>query len=457
MKKNSLLKAIGILFLVYVVLSWIIPTGYFSNGEFTSNSAIPVGIFDLILYPLITATSSVFILTALVFVMIGAFYGVLNKTKSYQRLLDNLKSKFKGKEKVVLIVTTIMFVVLASLTGLTLPLFVFVPLMATLLILLGYNKLTSMLSTVGAILVGNMASTYGFNVAGYIKYLTNDINNSILIRVILLVVSTLILIFFTLKTSKNNETDKEIALYSKTTKKVDTLPLVISLIVMFIITFVGMFNWNNVFGIELFDNMHEAITGVKIGGYAIFSNLLGNIPAVGSWTNYELCLVLLVFGFIIGKLYKLTFNEIVEGAIEGIKEILPVALMTMTANILFLLVNSNSEGYTFFSTIVNAAQGDKIAILPFGFISLIGSVLYNDFPYLLSSLYGAVVSFTDQYTLIGMIVQTIHGLVQLIVPTSVILVAGLTYFKIPYTKWLKENWKLFLSLFVLIVILLLFV
>lgn len=457
MKKNSLLKAIGILFLIYVVLSWIIPTGYFSNGEFTSNSAIPVGIFDLILYPLITATSSVFILTALVFVMIGAFYGVLNKTKSYQRLLDNLKSKFRGKEKVVLIVTTIMFAILSSLTGLTLPLFVFVPLMATLLILLGYNKLTAMLSTVGAILVGNMASTYGFNVAGYIKYLTNDINNSILIRVILLVASTLLLIFFTLKTSKNKETDKEIALYSKTTKKVDTLPLVISLIIMFVITFVGMFSWNNVFGIELFDNIHETITGVTIGGYAIFSNLLGTIPAIGSWTNYELCLVLLVFGFIIGKLYKLSFNEIVEGAIEGIKEILPVALMTMAANILFLLVNSNSEGYTFFSTIVNAVQGDKIAILPFGFISLIGSVLYNDFPYLLSSLYGAVVSISDQYALIGMITQTIHGLVQLIVPTSVILVAGLTYFKIPYTKWLKENWKLFLSLFVLIVILLLFV
>ena len=128
MKKNSLLKAIGILFLVYVILSWIIPTGYFSNGEFTSNSTIPVGIFDLILYPLITATSSVFILTALVFIMIGAFYGVLNKTKSYPRLLDNLKSNFKGKEKVVLIVTTVLFTVLSSLTGLTLPLFVFVPL-----------------------------------------------------------------------------------------------------------------------------------------------------------------------------------------------------------------------------------------------------------------------------------------------------------------------------------------
>lgn len=458
MKKNSLLKAIGILFLVYVVLSWIIPTGYFSNGEFTSNSTIPVGIFDLILYPLITVTSSVFMLTALVFVMIGAFYGILNKTNAYQKLLNNLKSKLEGKEKVALIVTTVVFTVLSSLTGLTLPLFVFVPFISTLLILLGYNKLTSMLSTVGAILVGNMASTYGFNVAGYIKYLTNDINNSIIIRIILLVVSTIILVFFTLKASYNKETDKEVALYTKTTKKADTLPLVISLIVMFIITFVGMINWSNVFGISLFNDIHGTITGIKIGDYKLVSNLIGNnISVMGSWTNYELCLVLFVFGFIIGKLYKLTFKEIVEGAIEGIKEIIPVALMTIAANILFLLVNSNSEGYTFFSTIINFLQGSKIAVVPFGLISLIGSLLYNDFPYLLSSLYGAVVSFSDQYVLIGMIAQTIHGLVQLIAPTSVILVAGLTYFKIPYTKWLKENWKLFLSLFILIIILLILV
>jgi hypothetical protein len=210
--------------------------------------------------------------------------------------------------------------------------------------------------------------------------------------------------------------------------------------------------------ISLFNDIHGTITGIKIGDYKLVSNLIGNnISVMGSWTNYELCLVLFVFGFIIGKLYKLTFKEIVEGAIEGIKEIIPVALMTIAANILFLLVNSNSEGYTFFSTIINFLQGSKIAVVPFGLISLIGSLLYNDFPYLLSSLYGAVVSFSDQYVLIGMIAQTIHGLVQLIAPTSVILVAGLTYFKIPYTKWLKENWKLFLSLFILIIILLILV
>ena len=83
MKKNNILKAIGILFLLFVVLSWIIPAGYYSYGEYTSTSTTPIGLFDIIIYPFMTATSSVFILTAIDFLLIGAFYGVLNKTKVY--------------------------------------------------------------------------------------------------------------------------------------------------------------------------------------------------------------------------------------------------------------------------------------------------------------------------------------------------------------------------------------
>ena len=457
MKKNSILKVIGILFLIYVALSWIIPTGYFNNGEFVQDATAPVGLFDIILYPFITATSSVFILTFLVFLMIGAFYGVLNKTASYPKLLDNLVKKFKGKEKVVLITTIVLFTLLASLTGLVIPLFVFVPLMATLLILLGYNKITAMLSTVGSILVGNMASTYGANVAGYIKYLTEDINNSIIFRIIFLVVSLGILIYFTLVKSKAKEKDSEIMLYKKTTKKVSTTPLVVIFILLFIVTFVGMYNWTNVLGIELFDNIHKSVTEFKLNGYPLFGNLIGSVSAIGQWSNYELGLILVVASLIVGKLYKLTFSEIIEGAIEGIKEILPVALITLAANIIFLVINTSSSGYTFYNTILNAIIGSRVAIIPFSFATAIGSIFYNDFPYLLSSVYSATMTLKDQYVLIGFISQTIHGLMQLIVPTSVILVAGLTYFKIPYTKWLKEIWKLLLCLFVLTIIILIFV
>lgn len=457
MKKNSLLKALLIVFGIYVVLTWIIPAGYFSSGEFVDEGTSPVGIFDLIIYPLITGTSSVFILTALAILCIGGLYGVLNKTGAYGKKLDQLAKKWKGREKTLLIIISVIFALMASLTGLTLPLFVFVPFAATLLLLVGYNKITAMLSTIGAILVGNMASIYGFNVAGYVSYLTNDINDSIWLRILTFVLALGLLIFALIKNSKLEKkvSLEEIPLYDKNIdKKSNIVPLVVMSCISTIILFVGMFNWNGVFGIELFDNIHDAITSFEIGGYDLFNKLIGTIPAFGSWTNYELCFVLVVTTLIIGKLYKLNIQEIVDSAKEGMKEILPVALWTIACNIIFLLMNADSNGYTIYSTIANAILGlsSNIYTLTLSIASVIGSIFYNDFPYFLSAIYSPSVAYSENYTLIGIITQLIHGLVQLIAPTSVILVAGLTYFKVSYTKWLKNIWKLLVGLLVIVII-----
>lgn len=458
MKKNSLLKAMLIAFLVYVVLSWIIPVGYYSNGEFVKETMLPIGLLDVIIYPLITGTSSLFILVAINFLLIGGMYSVLNKTGAYGNLLDMLVKKFKGREKTVLVVVTLLFVILSSLTGLSLPLFVFVPLAATLLMLLGFSKFDAMLSTVGGILVGNMASTYGFNVAGYISKLTNNVNDSIWVRILILVLVTGVLLYTLLTTSrvnkgKNKETN--IPLYEgNVDKKSKVTSLVVFLIISLIVLLVGMFNWYEVFGIKIFNDMYDGIINFEFVGYPIFKNILGSIPAIGAWTNYEVGLVIIITTFIIGKVYGLKLSEMVESFIEGMKKMLPVAVWTVAANLLFLLLNTNSNGYTFFNTIsnfiLNLSNGLNVVTL--GFTSLIGSVLYNDFPYLLSVLYAPVTTLYQNYSMIGIVTQSIHGLVQIIAPTSVILVAGLAFFNIEYSEWLKKLWKFFLGLLAVVII-----
>lgn len=458
MKKNNLLKSILIVFLLFVVLSWIIPAGYFSSGEFISGSTLPIGLFDLIIYPLITATSSVFILAAIVILLIGGLYGVLNRTGAYGKLLDNMVKKLKGKEKGTLIVVTVLFTVLSSLTGLNLPLFVFVPMVATLLMLLGYNKFTTMLATIGGILAGNMASTYGFNIAGYVSYLTENINDSIITRIVMLVLVLGVLIFTVLKTATiDKKTKEEISMYEKNIdKKAKCTGLSITLILTFIIIFVGMINWNGLFGIELFNNIHKAVTTFKLGNYDLFGKLIGTVPAIGTWTNYELSLMLIIASFIIGKLYKLSLSQIVESFVDGAKKMTPVALMMIAANIIFLLMNIDSNGYTIYNTIANGILniGEELNAVTLGFATLIGGVFYNDFPYLLSTLYSPITSLTQNYALVGIVTQTVHGLVQFIAPTSVMLVIGLTYFDIPYTDWLKKLWKLFALLLLVIIIIL---
>ena len=88
-----------------------------------------------------------------------------------------------------MITTIILFAVLSSLTGSSYVLLILVPLFAAVLLELGYDKISSLTATIGSILVGSMACTYGFNVNGYINYYMgiNDLNNQMVTKIILLV------------------------------------------------------------------------------------------------------------------------------------------------------------------------------------------------------------------------------------------------------------------------------
>lgn len=461
MKKNSLLKVIAIVFGIYVVLTWFIPTGYFSSGEFVKSDITPVGLFDIVRYPLITLTSSVFILTSLVILLIGGLYGVLNKTGVYQKFVDGVVKHYKDKGTIFVVISILLFTVLSSLTALSLPLLILVPFFSTVILLLGYNKIVAMLSTIGAILIGNVASTYGFNVAGYITYFTNDINDSIIYRVLLFIALVGLMIFTVLKISKEKETVKkdEILLYEKLDSKVKVekkpTAMIIVIALAIIVTLVGMFNWEEVFGITFFEDMYTKITDFKIGSYPLFANLIGAMYQMGSWTNYELSLVIVITALLLGWIYKLKFSEIAQSFIEGAKKLLPVAIYAIIANVIFLMMNASSTGYTIFPTIVNWLFGlvDGFNVIIFGLVSLIGGVLYNDFPYLLGAIYDPVTNlYSDSIPVMGMIVQTFHGIIQFILPTSVLLVVGLKYFGIAYMEWLKKVYKFVLLALLIIAI-----
>ena len=49
--KYGLLKVLGIAFLVFAVLTWIIPAGYYNNGTYTGGTTEPVGLYGLFIDP----------------------------------------------------------------------------------------------------------------------------------------------------------------------------------------------------------------------------------------------------------------------------------------------------------------------------------------------------------------------------------------------------------------------
>ena len=62
---------------------------------------------------------------------------------------------------------------------------------------------------------------------------------------------------------------------------------------------------------------------------------------------------------------------------------------------------------------------------------------------------------STMYPIMAMIFQSIYGLVMLVAPTSVMLMAGLAYMEVPYTKWLKFIWKVLLQILIAVIIIIL--
>ena len=209
--KRKILKVLGISFLIFVVLSWIIPTGTYSNGTLTTNDVDPVGIIDIFTQPVNAFIT--FSLYGVVFAVIGGFYGVMEKTGALDKVTDWLHIKFEKRTKLFLAITVIFFAVLSSVTGLILPLFLLVPLFAAVLFKMNYDKVTVLASTVGALLVGSIASTYGFNISGYTKNLLylEDMNTEIWAKVILLVLLTAALVMVVLFTGRKKKETVEMA------------------------------------------------------------------------------------------------------------------------------------------------------------------------------------------------------------------------------------------------------
>lgn len=457
MKENKLIKTIFWCFLGYVLLTWIIPAGNYSGATFTRLATIPLGIYDV--FKSLISVFGTFFVYGIIITLIGGFYGVLNQLDVYSSLIDKIVSKYRGKEHKFLLITVITFILLASFYGVILPIIALVPFFATILLLLGYSKIKTLAATIGSIIIGLVASVYGFYGAGYNSYFFSlNMNEDIFTKLLLLIIVTVIYIYFLAVNKKEIVKDNEvktndIPLYTKAkpTKK-SICPLVVILVFMMLFVLIGTYNWQELWKISFFSDIHDKLMSVKIKNYPIIANILGNVKPFGEWYNYEFGVCLFITSLIISWVYKLPIKKYFAGFVKGAKEILPVAIIAMFVNIVFfglLTYQTSNISFTVSNFILGGSK--RFNVLRNILASLVGSLFYNDYSYLIGNLQ-AVLTLNDSlyYPLIGIIFAAVHYIVMLVVPTSLVLAVGLSYFDIEYKEWIKYIWKFALTLFILI-------
>ncbi len=482
-KEHDLVKIIGIMLLLVVVLSWIIPTGTFSSGAtFTEGEMGRLGLAHLF-YGFSYAIQNYAIQIGFL-LMVGVFYGVVSKTEGYKEFVNRLAKAFKGKEILVSLIISFVIVLLTSVLNNTFVLIVFMPILITILRKLGLDKISSFAITFGSMLVGVLGATIGTEgldaFVNYIGYGGSEVTltTELGVRVGIAFLAYALYSFFNylyikklVSAKKSNEEEKDDAFYvedSKKKGKAKIWPVAVMFGILFVLAVLGFVYWNKstgsstkIFGLEIFDNFFEWMKDIKIGDVAIISSLFGGealpnmsaklFPEFGSWYLFTYSIFLAITILVVKFVSKMKFNDMLTNAYEGIKVMIKPTLFLILAYMMFVLLYWSP----ILTTILNEIGKLSGSFNPFvvSLQAFIASIFNTDFAYIGYSLSYAIGSFTGtEGNITFLIYTTIYGLVQFVTPISVFLLFGLSYMNIPYKKWLKYIWKFFVGMLVCLLI-----
>lgn len=477
-KKYGLFKVLTIILLLVVVAT------YFLEGRNNSIQYLALG--DVVSN--YVQSFYYFFDTAIFILVVGGFYGFLNRIPAYKKLVEKIADKVNGKSMAFVIISTIVFAILSSVTGFNLLMLFFIPFVVSIILLLGYDKLVAMSATIGGTLVGIIGgvfftvmdpNTYAFGTYDlFVGLKSNWVN--VFPRVLLLIITTGLLVFYIISHVKKVNDGKvkykltksdnfyvdvkdrsgKVVQYDKT--KVSTIPLIIVLVLFIAILVLGYLPWNGLFGIKCFNEFHTWLTGLKIGDYAVFSSLFSStITAFGTWRdlgNFVIAIfVSIIVMLILMVIYRVKFEDAMDGFVLGVKKMIHPVMIAMFAYC--VLVCSYNNG--FMENVITMASekfGDNVVL--HSLISMLGSVLNVDIYYTSIGIFSPIVTnLTDSANLsiYAVMFQSIYGLVQFFGPTSILLIIGLSYLDVPYKTWLKYIWRFVLELIIVVLLVLMLV
>ncbi len=457
MKKYNWLKWVLLSLLLVVLLSWIVPAAQM-QGNLIELGRTQVGIFDLGTYPLVCLMYFGYI--AIFMLCVGGFYGILNQTGVYRKLLDKVTEMFKGRETIFLIASILIIAILTSITGLTVGLFLIFPLIISLVLLMGYNKIVAASVTVGSMVIGIFGNLFGSTTSNLNEILSLKYTDEIVTKIILLVIGLVLLIYHTISYAKKVKSDSITESREYIPEKVETKKKIWPMVVMFdllvIFVILALTDWQGAFNINLFSDITKKAAEFEVGGFPIFakilgSNLLGTTPlAFGEWTLREVIPVIVIVSLILVAIYRIKMKDALDGFATGMKKALYPALLVSIIYMILIVTTYHPFQLIIYKSIFSLANGFNV--LTTSLVAILSSFFNPELLYGSESslrYFVSIITNKELYPVVEIIYQTLYASTMLIAPTSVVLVGTLSYLKVPYKNWLGYVWKLLLELVVI--------
>lgn len=464
-KKNMLFKILVTLGLYLFVLTWIIPSAAANGTTISQKEIYRMSLYSVLEYPWLTVQ---YFLQQLLFIAaVGGFYGILRETGKYRSLLETIAKSMKGKETVFLVAVSFVLAALSSVFGLNLYLFIFIPALAGIILLMGYDKITAFAVTFIAPLIGVIGATYNDVVVYYInQVLATEYTTEIVAKIGLFVLAFVVFMAFVLKhakesKSKANELTEKVELFlgEKKTSKKSAAAIIVLFSCIFVLLILGYTNWSRIFGVEVFNDFYKTITEWTVRESTIVAYILGELKAFGTWQYEQFTVLLLLASILLSVIYRLRLEDALKAFGRGIARLAKPLLVFVAAYTIVVIIAYHPIIVFLTDKLVKIAGthtgilGDILFIVVSTLNTVFSTVFNIDILYMVQStvpyLNAYYANSTDS---LAVITQSVYGLTSMIAPTSILLVLGLEYLQIPYKDWLKSSWKMILSLLAIILV-----
>lgn len=451
MIKTKMPSAYTILFsiiIIMAVLTWVIPAGQY---EYLTDGGPIAGTYHRV-NPNGQTVTDVFLAAfngfygaidvAAFILMVGGYLGVMVKTGAISAAITGITNSLKGREKLMIPILMCVFALGGTTFGMAEETIAFYPLILPIVIAAGYDAVTAVSVIMLGAGIGVLGSTVNPFATGIAAGFAGiSLGDGIILRLGILLVSLAVTIWYVMHYAEKTKADPQSSLVSDLSEKhrehflslqgeaVELTGKRKVSLTIFALTFIIM-----IYSVIPFEDM-----GITF------------IPTLGWWFP-ELSALFFVSAVIAGLVYRLNQYEIIDGFLEGAKDLLGVAFIIGISRGITVIMNSGHITDTILSWGESLLSGTGSVVF-----TLLCYVVFLPLSFLIPSTSGLatlsmpIMAPLADFSGMGRDIvitafQSACGLINLITPTSAVVMGGLAIGKIPYDRWLKFIWKLLILL-----------
>lgn len=452
--------AYTILFVLIALVAlgtWFVPAGEYDRVE---NSALgrevpvpgtyervdrnPQGIVDLFIAPIAgfydpDEGGARAIDVALFVLVIGGFLGIVTKTGALQVGIGRLMASMSGHERWSIPILMAVFAAGGTTYGMAEETLAFYALLIPIMLAAGYDSVVA----AAVILLGAGIGVLGSTINPFATVIAADaagipFTDGMVLRFVLLFVGWLACTLFVMRYAAKVKEDAANSIVADQREEIEA-------------QFMRDSNTADVAGLTGRQKIVLVIFGLT------FAVMVWGV-ALGGWWMAQMTALFLAASILIGVVAWIGEHNFTEAFVDGARDLLGVALIIGIARGIVVVMDAGKMTDTILHSAEDLVTGLSSIIFVNGVFGV--EVVMSFFVPSTSGL--AVLSMpilapladfsgVDR-ALVVTAYQSASGLVNLITPTSAVVMGGLAIARVPYQRWLRFTWPLLLILVVIIVI-----